>query len=130
MPQVSQEADPTPIYLLAAAIVIAAVVIAASLLQGKRESKETASEERKSTLEITPGKKEMMGTFNDNDIKIVNHLIEKQGKSKRNELERRTGISKSSLAMALNRLEKRKIIEVDRGSTTHFVKLSDYFLKL
>jgi uncharacterized membrane protein len=79
---------------------------------------------------MTGGKKEMMETFNENDLKIANFLLSAGGKSRRNDLERRSGISKSSLAMALNRLEKRKIIEIDRTSTTHFVKLSDYFLKL
>jgi len=81
-------------------------------------------------LGMTAGKKGMMETFNENDLAIVNYLLGCGGKSRRNELERKTGISKSSLAMALNRLEKRKIIELDRTSTTHFVKLSDYFLRL
>ena len=57
-------------------------------------------------------------------------LLSSSGKARRNELERRSEVSKSSLAMALNRLEKRKIIEIDRTATTHFVKLSDYFLRL
>jgi uncharacterized membrane protein len=130
VPQTIQE-DSSPTYLLAATILIAAIIIAVSLLRGKGAQKEKSTpEEKQPTLEITSGKKEMMETFNKNDIKIVNYLIGKQGKSKRNEIERSTNISKSSLAMALKRLEKRKILEVDRGSTTHFVKLSDYFLKL
>ncbi|MFH0737688.1 MAG: hypothetical protein V1827_03305 [Candidatus Micrarchaeota archaeon] len=85
---------------------------------------------RPPSLEMTGGKLGMMETFNENDLVIVNHLLACGGKSRRNDLERKTGISKSSLAMALNRLEKRKIIELDRTSTTHFVKLSDYFLRL
>jgi uncharacterized membrane protein len=124
--------------IFAAAVVIAAAAIGVSLLLRSRPQKivvETKNgvaiaEEKKPTLEITPGKKEMMETFNENDLKIVNYLVSCQGKSRRNELERKSGISKSSLAMALNRLEKRKIVEIDRTATTHFVKLSDYFLKL
>lgn len=82
------------------------------------------------TLEMTPGKEEMMETFNRNDLKVVNFLLENGGKSRRNLLERKAGISKSSLSMAIRRLERRKIIEIDRTSTTHFVKLSEKFLTL
>lgn len=81
------------------------------------------------SLEMTPGKAELMETLNDNDVKIVNFLLGSGGRARRNEIGRKTGISKSSLTMALNRLEKRKIIELDRTSTTHFVKLGDYFLR-
>ncbi len=118
-------------YIIAAAIVLAmGIIIASVILMRKAPSKATVPEEKTPTLDITAGKKEMMETFNENDLKIVNHLLKEGGRSKRNELERKTGISKSSLAMAINRLEKRKIIEIDRTSTTHFVKLSEYFLKL
>lgn len=116
------ESDST---LILAAAIIAAAVIAALII--RQSSKKTG---KKSSLHITPGKKEMMETFNENDTKIVLYLLQEKGKAKRNDLERKTGISKSSLAMALNRLEKRKIIEIDRGATTHFVRLSEYFLKL
>lgn len=106
---------------LAGAIIIAAIVMGLAL---RKEP------QRKASLALTEGKKEMMTTFNDNDKLIVDFLLENKGKARRNALERGTGISKSSLAMALNRLEKRRIIEIDRGATTHHVKLSDYFLSL
>lgn len=99
-------------------------------LQVTKPSAPAGGAERPPTLEVTPGKKDMMETFNENDLKIVSYLLGSGGKCRRNELERKTSISKSSLTMALNRLEKRKIIEIDRTSTTHFVKLSDYFLRL
>lgn len=119
--------DTLPLFL--AAGIIAVALIVAALLNRSRGSASPKPEKRPS-LDITPGKKEMMETFNDNDRIIVDYLLSCEGKSKRNELERRTSISKSSLAKAINRLEKRKIIEIDRSATTHFVKLSDYFLKL
>lgn len=84
----------------------------------------------KSITELTFGKKQMIETMNENDIKIVDLLMKSNGKSKRNYLERTSGISKSSLSVALNRLERRKIIEIDRTSTVHMVKLSDYFQNL
>ncbi len=130
----SSEEEFPVVYLLGAALIIAIGAIAASLLSRKGAQLKTAGAEepaeRKPSLEITSGKKEMMETFNENDMKIVNYLLANAGKSRRNELERKTGISKSSLAMALNRLEKRKIVQMDRTATTHFVKLTDYFLKL
>jgi uncharacterized membrane protein len=128
-----------PDFLLPAALaVLAAALIAANQLRGgwkrplpppERESRPIA-EETAPTLRMTPGKKEMMETFNANDLAVVNNLLANGGKSRRNELERKAGVSKSSLAVALNRLERRKILDIDRTSTTHFVKLSDYFLRL
>jgi uncharacterized membrane protein len=126
------ESDMPAFYILAAAIVLAsaAVVVSIILRGGTLMPSRQKKAERKPTLGITAGKKDMMETFNGNDTKIVVFLLSNKGKSRRNELERETGISKSSLAMALNRLEKREVIEIDRTSTTHFVKLSERFLKL
>jgi len=119
-------------YLLIGAIIVLAAVLLSSMIRSKQLSgpSEATGPENPPTLSITAGKKEMMETFNENDIRIVRFLMDNDGKSRRNELERRSGLSKSSLAMALNRLEKRKIVAIDRTATTHFVKLSDYFLKL
>jgi len=115
--------------ILPSVIILAmSLVIAAYLLRSKNN--EPKASEKKPSLDLTSGKKEMMETFNENDKIIVNYLFSCDGKSKRNDLEKKTSISKSSLAKAINRLEKRKIIEIDRTSTTHFVKLSDYFLRL
>jgi uncharacterized membrane protein len=131
--------EPSDNGLIFAAILLAAAILAgAYLLKGNRPPAHlnpsspvgTPPVSKPATTALTPGKKEMMETFNENDLKIVSMLLESGGKSRRNDLERRSGISKSSLAMALNRLEKRKILEIDRTSTTHFVKLSDYFLRL
>lgn len=112
--------------LFAAGLLGIAIVAAAYLVRGKQQT----TKEKKSSLGMTPGKNEMMQTFNENDKTIVNYLLSCEGKSRRNDLERKTSISKSSLAKAINRLEKRRIIEIDRSATTHFVKLADYFLKL
>ncbi|MFH1685699.1 MAG: hypothetical protein ABH983_05345 [Candidatus Micrarchaeota archaeon] len=115
--------------ILPSVIILAmSIVIAAYLLRTKSHERQVS--EKKPSLGLTSGKKEMMETFNENDKIIVDYLLSCEGKSKRNDLEKKTAISKSSLAKAINRLEKRKIIEIDRTSTTHFVKLSEYFLKL
>ena len=108
---------------------IAIAVLSASWFVAKRKAPEKARE-AKPTLEITEGKKQVMETFNENDAVIVDFLLRQKGKAKRSELERKSGISKSSLSAAINRLEKRKIIEVERSATTHFIRLSGYFLGL
>jgi uncharacterized membrane protein len=113
--------------ILAVAILVAAIII---FWVFRKEEAATQQKEAHATLEVTEAKKQMMETFNENDKIIVDFLLEHGGKSKRNALERSVGISKSSLAVALNRLERRKIIEIDRSATTHYVKLNDYFLKL
>jgi uncharacterized membrane protein len=115
-------------------IVLAAAILAAALLLAwalrRKETDNLGKKEKEPTFKLTEGKKQMMETFNENDMIIVNFLLEHGGRSKRNVLERSIEVSKSSLAVALNRLEKRKIIEIDRSATTHYVRLSDYFLKL
>ncbi|HSB46638.1 MAG TPA: hypothetical protein VLD37_01390 [Candidatus Bilamarchaeum sp.] len=137
----SSPPDNSALYILAAAALVAIGIVAASFVLKRppvpapppaapASITPAPAAEKQPSLDLTPGKKEMMETFNENDLVIVNFLLSVQGKSRRNELERKSGVSKSSLAMALNRLEKRKIVEIDRTSTTHFVKLSDYFLKL
>jgi len=141
----SPQAQDSSFFVLASSVILAvsAIIVALiirnpapslfpayPLVEGLEMLKDDESGEKAPTLELTNGKKEMMETFNKNDLKIVNLLLERKGKSRRNALARKSGISKSSLTMALNRLEKRKIVELDRTSTTHFVKLSDYFLRL
>jgi uncharacterized membrane protein len=112
--------------VLGIAIVLAAVIVVLAM----RREKPTAAKKEGPSLKMTAGKREMMETFNENDLKIVNILLGQEGKARRNELERKSEISKSSLAVALNRLERRKIIEMDRSATTHYIRLSDYFLRL
>ena len=119
-----QETDFMP--FIAGGALIAALGAAYYLYRGMG----TPGGEKKPSLAMTKGKGEMYETFNENDRAIVDFLVSKGGRCRRNELERGSGISKYSLAMALNRLERRKIVEIDRGATTHFVKLADYFLRL
>jgi uncharacterized membrane protein len=132
-PQSSDQPAPLGQYVLgAAALLSLAMIVASYIYFRKKPASGARSEEKgaKPSLDMTSGKKAMMETMNENDRVIVGLLLGAEGKMRRNELERRSGVSKSSLAMALNRLEKRKIIGLDRTSTTHFVRLSDYFLSL
>lgn len=142
----SQPSDSGSGYIVITALIVAVAIIGASVIlklptraqalmqpqapPAPAQQEPAAQPPKQPSLEMSPGKKEMMETFNENDLKIVGFLLSSGGKARRNELERKTQVSKSSLAMALNRLEKRKIVEIDRTATTHFVKLSDYFLRL
>ncbi len=108
VPEYEESVDPLIIFS-------GALIIAVLLLKVKLPAKKKS------------GRKEMLETLNSNDLDIVNYLISNNFKARRNDLERKTGISKSSLALALNRLEKRKIIEMDRTSTTHFIKLVEQY---
>ncbi len=49
---------------------------------------------------------------------------------KRNQLERITEMSKSSLAATLNQLERRKIVDMNKENKVHYVKLSQWFAEL
>lgn len=130
-PQTNEQSDLSIVLFAVAALLLVLIFMQRSKLLSFAQSAQAKTPAgRAPSLEPTPGKREMLQTFNENDLRIVSFLTGNQGRSRRNELERKTGISKSSLAMALNRLEKRKIIELDRTSTTHFVKLSDFFLRL
>lgn len=62
--------------------------------------------------------------------RILDELIASKGNIKRNYLEKKTKISKSSLANALNNLEKKGIVEIDKSFTVHTVKFSEWFRKL
>lgn len=57
-------------------------------------------------------------------------LIENKGSMRRNVLERTIGLSKSSLANAINQLEQKGILEVDKTDKVHFIRFSEWFRKL
>ena len=75
-------------------------------------------------------KQDIMQTLLKNEHKIVEILINHGNGMKRNELERKSEISKSSLASSLYNLERKKIIEIDKSQTVHFVTLRKWFYEL
>lgn len=75
-------------------------------------------------------KQNIMKTLPDNENKIVEFLIRNGGGMKRSKVEKTTGISKSSLAAALKNLERKKIIELDKTYTTHYIRLTKWFNEL
>lgn len=74
--------------------------------------------------------KKQMRTLSGNEYKIVDTLLKNEGGMKRNDLEKIASISKSSLALTLNNLERKNIIEVDRTNSTHYVEVTEWFKNL
>lgn len=79
---------------------------------------------------ISGRKEQIFQTLGDNEVKIVRALLEMNGGGKRSIIEKKLGIAKSSLAAAINNLERKKILEVDREYSKHLIKLQDWFRKL
>jgi len=72
-------------------------------------------------------KESVIKTLSENEKKIVHVLIENKGIMKRSKVEKSTGISKSSLAVSLKNLEKKKILIIDKTYPVHSVKLTEWF---
>lgn len=105
-----EEAKSGSIYLLVIGI-IAGSVIGYIILKKPKISK----------------KNDFLKTLSQNEKVVVKILMENNGSMKRNELEKKSSLAKSSLANTLNILEKKKILTIDKTYTTHFVKLEGWF---
>jgi len=75
-------------------------------------------------------KESVVKTLSENERKVVQILMENKGVMRRSKLEKESGISKSSLAVCLNNLEKKKIVEVDKRYPVHSVKFTEWFNEL
>ncbi len=80
--------------------------------------------------QATEGMRKIMRTLGGNEYKVVDTLLKDKKGMRRSDLERTSSISKSSLALALNNLERKNIVDVDRSNTTHFVELTKWFKEL
>jgi uncharacterized membrane protein len=78
----------------------------------------------------TSHKNNVLTTLSNNEKKVVQILLDNNNSAKRSLIERETRLAKSSLASTLHQLENKKIVELDRSRTTHFVKLTDWFAHL
>ena len=79
---------------------------------------------------VTDGMRNVMKALNENDVKIIGEVANAGGEMKRSELERKTTIAKSSLALSLDRLESKGILKIDKETTTHRVSLTEWFRSL
>ncbi|MFH1448204.1 MAG: hypothetical protein ABIG39_05035 [Candidatus Micrarchaeota archaeon] len=94
---------------------------------GKRDEPDTSGNE---TVTATQGMRNLMKALNENDVRIIEKLIGTGGEMRRSDLERKSGIPKSSLALSLDRLEKKGIVKIGREMTTHLVSLTEWFRSL
>lgn len=78
----------------------------------------------------TSHKNNVLKTLSNNEKKVVQIILDNNNSAKRSQIERETKLAKSSLASTLTQLENKKIVEVDRNNTTHFVKLTGWFVDL
>jgi len=78
----------------------------------------------------TSHKNNVLKTLSNNEKKVVQIILENNNEAKRSQIERESKLAKSSLASTLTQLENKKIVEVDKTHTTHFVKLTGWFKDL
>lgn len=99
----------------------------------KTQTKEISAEEKKNVeinIKITQGMENIMKALTPNEVKVIKVLLNHNGVLRRNEIARGAEISKSSLAVALTKLEEKKIVEIDRTFVVHNVKITDWFKSL
>ena len=85
---------------------------------------------RGQAMVLTRGKQNVLKALTANESKIVNTLLHAGGGMRRNDLERQSGIAKSSLASSLYNLEQRNIIQVDKNTSVHYVEVTEWFKSL
>jgi uncharacterized membrane protein len=126
-------ADNSWLYVLGI-IVVMAIIAFAFLFLKKKEGPEAEAEavegKEAGAFTLTKGMKNLIKTLSGNEQKIIGSLVDNNGETKRSKLEKTSGIAKSSLASALNQLERKNIVKVDRAYVTHYVRLTDWFKSL
>jgi uncharacterized membrane protein len=110
--------------LFAVPIILLLAVVSAFYLWRKTTGKQ------KPKLEVTEGMRNVMKALNESDVKIIEAIIDSGGEIKRSTLERKTQTAKSSLALALQRLESKNIVKMDKERASHYVALSEWFRSL
>ncbi|MEW6295470.1 MAG: hypothetical protein AB1467_04210 [Candidatus Diapherotrites archaeon] len=135
-PQEEQGTDLILIVLVILAVIIIALII---FFVFRSKNKKIESKESKGELvavkeelpavkeKITQGQKNLLKAFTENQRKVVELLLNYNGEVKRNQLEKESRISKSSLAATLYQLEQRNVISIDKTNVVHFIRLTDWF---
>ncbi len=80
------------------------------------------------TKKISARQEQIIQTLTKNEEGIVKLLLGSRKPLKRNLIEKKLGIAKSSLAATLNNLERKKILTIDKSYTTHTIKLNKWFM--
>ncbi|MBN1385588.1 hypothetical protein JW968_01265 [Candidatus Woesearchaeota archaeon] len=114
----------TWIYLIILAIILLAI---AGIMIFLKKSQEPTGESTEGTNRQGKGQANVIKTLSSHQAKLVELIMQNNGEIKRNKLERISGYAKSSLASCLNSLERKKIIEIDKTSAVHYVRLTEWF---
>lgn len=94
----------------------------------KEEYKKKENEESEKKEDMIQKEREiLLSSLTENERIVINLLMEHGGELLRTEISRGTNLPKSSLAMALKKLEDRKIIEIDKTFTIHRIKFTEWF---
>jgi len=88
----------------------------------------TQNQKRKSVK--IKNRENIMKTLSTNENKVIGILLKNKGGMKRSKLEKMSGIAKSSLASTLKNLERKKILQLDKTYTSHYVRLTKWFDEL
>jgi uncharacterized membrane protein len=114
--------DWTGIVMILGALLLLAIIVGALFYWRSKNAKKS--------LLVTEGMRNVMKALNENDVRILETVMKSCGEMKRSELERKSEIAKSSLALSLDRLEEKGFVKIDKETTTHRVSLSEWFRSL
>lgn len=77
---------------------------------------------------LNPRARDIMKTLNDKEQKIVNFLVQSNGKSTQAGIRNETGIPKTTLARLFMSLEAKKVIRVETIGKLKKIEMTDWFL--
>ncbi len=102
-----------------------------AVAESKAEKKEEDADKKEQYKDMIQKEREnLLLSLTENERSVINLLMEHNGDLLRTEISRGTNLPKSSLAMALKKLEDKKIIEIDKTFTIHKVKFTAWFKSL
>lgn len=96
----------------------------------KGDSKKEKEEVNKKEDIFQKERENLLSSLTKNERIVVDFLMKHDGDLLRTEISRGTNLPKSSLSVALKKLEDKKIIEIDKTFTIHRVKFTDWFRSL
>jgi len=106
-------------------ILLALIILAVARYVYKRRSEHAYDEPN-----ITNGQLNILRAANPNEALVLKIMLKYTGRIKRNQLEKESKLSKSSLASVLNILERKNIINIDRTFHVHYITLTPWFTDL
>lgn len=97
--------------------------------QSKQREKENILQEKSPEQKVTKRQRDLLNIVNEREKKVVQFLLESEGKSTQAKIRYETGIPKTSLVRVFTALEYKKIITVEKIGKLKKVKLTDWFME-